>query len=647
MRLSLLCLLGLLKSPIHVHTVEIDVKVALDVGFDVFEGYDAFPGQNAPGSEVPFEGFEAAKTRCLSCGYDGFVLWNGKIFYRHQNRAQLLGAKSNEYESSSLYILKANVVSEALMRKKEDPLNAFECGPLNLNIGKKVQKFWNANEWSRNALDDAHAATGWELDPGNFSYEQFSFEVVALAKWKELQSAEATRGSMGMCDAAGIRIFIAGSLFMDEIYDEFVAKVQQTRKYMHEMQQNQTEGGDGIGGGGGKGGVVVSRGGESYRYTGKRWLFIRYSGLFMEAARSWALAVRKEACEEDGQSLSCLPTIVHIPFEMDSSSIMYLYYFLGMQPRPFTRKLVVASWHSRFPHKLTRYRQRGKPPHEGKVDMIKYLRRRYSDLIVDAGKRPVARRGGPYTVSIPAMTVRLRPESISKERLFADMRERRWLFSGSFSADIYRSRVSHFIRSKLWTFLSSSGECAFPRADSETLIEPGNFSPVPHMRCAAFCEGAHRKGHGCRSVKAMTNYEMMKSSKYCLHPAGDTLVRSEMYLSIILGCVPVLFDGLHELYAGGDKTMWPWRLDRRPSAGNRFALNYSSFAVIVDAKAVAKNPWVLLDAVKTADYISLRKGLGRVRSYFAYSQGVGAPDAFLKLANLASCVFSGASGSET
>ena len=54
-------------------------------GFDMFENYDSFPGDNAGGdSGSRFYSLEVSKARCISCGYGGFTLFEGRVYYRSQ-----------------------------------------------------------------------------------------------------------------------------------------------------------------------------------------------------------------------------------------------------------------------------------------------------------------------------------------------------------------------------------------------------------------------------------------------------------------------------------------------------------------------------------------------------------------------------------
>ena len=82
-------------------------------------------------------------------------------------------------------------------------------------------------------------------------------------------------------------------------------------------------------------------------------------------------------------------------------------------------------------------------------------------------------------------------------------------------------------------------------------------------------------------------------STFCLEPPGDTLTRSHLYVAVLGGCIPVIFDGGHTRFEEQDATWWAWR-DTAPealdlvhvgAAGRKF-FNYSSFAVVYNAADV-------------------------------------------------------------
>jgi hypothetical protein len=144
-------------------------------------------------------------------------------------------------------------------------------------------------------------------------------------------------------------------------------------------------------------------------------------------------------------------------------------------------------------------------------------------------------------------------------------------------------------------------------------------------------------------------YNLAVRSQFCLQPAGDTLTRSHFFVSVLSGCVPVIFDRqVSSLYSSAVPTWWPWRsspndprakvLSRKDGDSNPF-VDYHNFTVVFDASKVAssadfeKCTVALLEMPQRdpARYAGLRAGLDRVGKLMHYGmdmcQGVNC-DAF-------------------
>ena len=131
-------------------------------------------------------------------------------------------------------------------------------------------------------------------------------------------------------------------------------------------------------------------------------------------------------------------------------------------------------------------------------------------------------------------------------------------------------------------------------------------------------------------------------SEFCLEPPGDTPTRSHLYLSIMSGCIPVIFDGMnetvrnHKLAPFGPR--WAWRSSRdgtslfRPLNGGH-VIDFNRFTVVFDQGEVRRDPDVVLRrlrAIAPRQRRELRAELMRVRGFFGYrssSKGVDAADA--------------------
>ena len=73
---------------------------------------------------------------------------------------------------------------------------------------------------------------------------------------------------------------------------------------------------------------------------------------------------------------------------------------------------------------------------------------------------------------------------------------------------------------------------------------------------ADVCQTLHHQLSSADS-QASTTLAMAASSTFCLQPQSDTLVRSHLYVSILTGCIPVIFDGF--AWPDGEPTEWAWR----------------------------------------------------------------------------------------
>jgi len=147
--------------------------------------------------------------------------------------------------------------------------------------------------------------------------------------------------------------------------------------------------------------------------------------------------------------------------------------------------------------------------------------------------------------------------------------------------------------------------------------------------------------HVCRNPNARTDaahicglqmdgdYETSLNSVFCLEPPGDTLTRSHLYVAVLTGCVPVIFDGGHDSY-GPRETSWAWRstVQAHPSQ----PVDYKSFAVVYKYDELDRVDWVqeLMDMPVTnpARLLELRRGLDNVAPLMRYSRDKHTKDAF-------------------
>lgn len=125
------------------------------------------------------------------------------------------------------------------------------------------------------------------------------------------------------------------------------------------------------------------------------------------------------------------------------------------------------------------------------------------------------------------------------------------------------------------------------------------------------CGSPRLKCAGYRSAFAYAT-----RATFCIEPPGDSLDRSHLYLAVISGCVPVLWNGGHHDYLQGEPVWWPWREARplvaaplvriaAPVTTTSMAyegdgaepecaqtLNYAKFAISVNAERANSSSWI-------------------------------------------------------
>lgn len=138
----------------------------------------------------------------------------------------------------------------------------------------------------------------------------------------------------------------------------------------------------------------------------------------------------------------------------------------------------------------------------------------------------------------------------------------------------------------------------------------------------------------CGLGEAPNMWTLAANSNFCFEPAGDTLCRSHLYVAVLSGCIPVIFDGGHHQFNSSAPTWWAWR--RPPAeelrseyihdAANEVMLDYEKFAIIVSAHEIQSGKRdVVQELVEMPEkdperFASLRQHLDRVAPLFKYSK---------------------------
>lgn len=70
-----------------------------------------------------------------------------------------------------------------------------------------------------------------------------------------------------------------------------------------------------------------------------------------------------------------------------------------------------------------------------------------------------------------------------------------------------------------------------------------NLRKILYNQCTSSSDCQwHRTAHACTGVINATNTMLLlRQSKYCLAPTGDSVTRKSIFDSLVAGCVPVLF----------------------------------------------------------------------------------------------------------
>eukprot|EP00928_Gymnodinium_smaydae_P050720 TRINITY_DN34292_c0_g1_i1.p1 TRINITY_DN34292_c0_g1~~TRINITY_DN34292_c0_g1_i1.p1 ORF type:complete len:600 (+),score=53.90 TRINITY_DN34292_c0_g1_i1:42-1802(+) len=168
----------------------------------------------------------------------------------------------------------------------------------------------------------------------------------------------------------------------------------------------------------------------------------------------------------------------------------------------------------------------------------------------------------------------------------------------------------NWIRNKVFTSLSELGQ-EIPGGP------PG--SKVKSMGVAVCSEG-NETFCGLRAEQ-LNMWDIAVSSTFCVQPAGDSMTRSQLYVSVLAGCIPVIFDGGHALYDASELTWWAWR-SNSTSPSPPF-VNYESFALVYSASdAYKKDFWASVFDLPLKDparFARLRVALDEVAPRMRYS----------------------------
>eukprot|EP00939_MAST-03C_sp_MAST-3C-sp1_P003237 g3237.t1 len=154
-------------------------------------------------------------------------------------------------------------------------------------------------------------------------------------------------------------------------------------------------------------------------------------------------------------------------------------------------------------------------------------------------------------------------------------------------------------------------------------------------------------------------WDLATSAVFCIEPGGDTPTRSHVYVAILSGCIPVLFDAdeAHNGYPGGKAVRWPWRRDAEQeevkvneAAADDTAsfssddltpsLDYRRFAIVLNATRVYKRRTAVIRALidfprdRPKRFREMREALDEAAEWMYYAKDDAAErDAFAGIRN--------------
>ena len=328
--------------------------------------------------------------------------------------------------------------------------------------------------------------------------------------------------------------------------------------------------------------------------------------------------------------------VVQQSFTPDSEATQGLLSTLAEQPANFASRVVIASLESNLKreHKLSlsQYLYHGSTS-AWLDDASHALRVRSSQVLWATSIAAELRQPGPLLVSLPYPTG-LYAAAFARPSPGYSAKRVRPVMVLMLGKHIPKSRNGSQLRNALWDQMSAAGGKQPDRQNSFAGCPPKHADcPLPGTPSIMLCaEG----DEGCHNTHWESLHDVTANSAFCLQPAGDTLTRSHLYVSILSGCIPVIFGPSRRGdYDEASDAAWAWRAAGRSSS---HFVNYSEFTVTVPlGRDETPTPTFLAElmAMPKRDphrYQALREGLDKVSPLMRYTpwecDGVHCEDAF-------------------
>jgi len=300
--------------------------------------------------------------------------------------------------------------------------------------------------------------------------------------------------------------------------------------------------------------------------------------------------------------------VIHSSFTPDTPAVKGMFDTLAEQPPEFVSRVVIASLESNLKtahkrqlfdammrqaqEKAEQRRQRLKADDSlasgvlldpaVKLPTLPWVddaSRSLQNLKANALKYTPSQFPGPLLVTLPYPTSLQNAVAFSKSSHGYDGQRVRPISVLLFGLSHRRNPSAIPTRNVLWHQLQQAG----------AVVPEGSGEETPSLMLCA-------EGVDCGAMQWKSLFDQTANSAFCLQPAGDTLTRSHYYLSILSGCIPVIFEpSARSDYEDTQHTAWAWRhLDEGngagPSLGDEDAhrpdesplfVSYSSFTVNV------------------------------------------------------------------
>ena len=273
--------------------------------------------------------------------------------------------------------------------------------------------------------------------------------------------------------------------------------------------------------------------------------------------------------------------VIHSSFTPDTPAVKGMFETLAEQPPEFVSRVVIASLESNLKaahkrqlfdammrqaqEKAEQRRQRLKADDSlasgvlldpaVKLPTLPWVddaSRSLQNLKANALKYTPSLLPGPLLVTLPYPTSLQNAVAFSKSSHGYDGQRVRPISVLLFGLSNRRNPSAIPTRNALWHQLQQAG----------AVVPEGSSEETPSLMLCA-------EGVDCGAMQWKSLFDQTANSAFCLQPAGDTLTRSHFYLSVLSGCIPVIFEpSARSDYEDTQHTAWAWRhLDEGNGAG--------------------------------------------------------------------------------